>query len=161
MADLPAVNASPLIFLARANLLDLLQLIAPEVAVPAPVADEIRRRGSGDPAARALANTRWLQIVDVPAVPGTIQAWDLGPGESAVLSWCAARPGIEAIIDDLAARRCAGALGIPMRGTLGVVLVGKQRGRLPAARPVLESLRKAGMYLSDRVMNGALMMVGE
>jgi predicted nucleic acid-binding protein len=161
VADLPAVNASPLIFLTRANLLDLLQLTASEIAVPAPVADEIRRRGAGDPATRALAETRWLQVVDVPAVPAAIQAWDLGLGESAVLAWCAARPGVEAIVDDFNGRRCAHALDIPVRGTLGLVLLGKRRGRLRAARPVLEFLRESGMYLSDRVMNRALTTVGE
>ncbi|HVR99319.1 MAG TPA: DUF3368 domain-containing protein [Thermoanaerobaculia bacterium] len=48
-----------------------------------------------------------------------------------------------------------------MRGTLGLVLLGKKHGRLAAARPVLESLRGAGMYLSSSVMNRALRMVGE
>jgi predicted nucleic acid-binding protein len=161
VADLPAVNTSPLIFLTKASLLDLLQLTAPEIAVPAPVADEIRRRGAGDPTARALAETRWLQVVDVPAVPAVIQAWDLGLGESAVLAWCVARPGVEAIIDDFNGRRCAQALDIPVRGTLGLVLLGKRRGRLREARPVLESMRRAGLYLSDRVMNRALTTVGE
>jgi predicted nucleic acid-binding protein len=161
VADPPAVNASPLIFLTRANLLDLLQLIAPESAVPAPVADELRRRGPGDPAARALATTSWLRVVDAPAVPAAVQAWDLGLGESAVLAWCAARPGVEAIVDDLNGRRCAHALGIPVRGTLGLVLLAKRRGRLREARPVLEFLRGAGMYLSERVINRALTTVGE
>jgi predicted nucleic acid-binding protein len=161
VADLPAVNASPLIFLTRADLLDLLQLAAPEIAVPKPVADEIRRRGPDDPAARALETTRWLQVVDAVPVPSEIQAWDLGPGESSVLAWCVARPGVEAIVDDLAARRCADALKIPVRGTLGLVLTGKRRGRLSAARPVLNSLRLAGMYLSDRIMNRALQAVDE
>jgi predicted nucleic acid-binding protein len=161
VADPPAVNASPLIFLTRADLVDLLQLAAPAIAVPAPVAEEIRRRGPTDPAARALERTSWLLHVEVPAVPSAIASWDLGPGESSVLAWCTAKPGVEAIIDDLSGRRCAEALGIPVRGTLGLVLLGKRRGRLRAARPVLESLRQAGMYLSDRVMNRALQLVGE
>jgi predicted nucleic acid-binding protein len=161
VADPPAVNASPLIFLTRADLLDLLQLVAAEIAVPVPVADEIRRRGPRDPAARALDGTSWLRVVDPPAIPATIQVWDLGPGESSVLAWCAVRPGVEAILDDLSGRRCAEALGIPVRGTLGLVLLAKRRGRLPAARPVLESLRQAGMFLSERVMNHALRMVDE
>ena len=55
MADRPAVDASPLIFLARARLLDLLQLVAAEVVVPAPVAAEIARRGPDDATAQALA----------------------------------------------------------------------------------------------------------
>jgi predicted nucleic acid-binding protein len=68
-------------------------------------------------------------------------------------------PGTEVILDDLAARRCAATLGIPVRGTLGIVITAKQRGAIPAARPVLEQLRLCGMYLSDRVINQAL--VGE
>jgi predicted nucleic acid-binding protein len=160
VGDLPAVNASPLIFLTHAGLLDLLQLAAPEIAVPAPVAEEIRRRGPGDPAAQALETAHWLQVMKAPLVPTEIQAWDLGPGESSVLAWCAARPEVEAIVDDLSARRCAEALGIPVRSTLGLVLIGKRRGRLHTARPVLDSLRLAGMYLSDQVMNRALRTVG-
>ncbi|MHC5726961.1 MAG: DUF3368 domain-containing protein, partial [Nostoc sp.] len=37
----------------------------------------------------------------------------------------------------------------------------KQRGVIPAARPVLEQLRVCGMYLSDRVINQSLALVGE
>lgn len=161
MAERPAVDASPLIFLARANLLELLQLVAAEVVVPEPVATEIERRGPGDAAARALAGAPWLAVVDAPAVPPSIHSWDLGPGESSVLAWCVGHPGTEAVVDDLAGRRCAHALGIPVRGTLGLVLLGKQRGLLPAARPVLQSMRRSGMYLSDRVMERALGIVGE
>lgn len=87
--------------------------------------------------------------------------WDLGAGESAVLTWGYVNPGTEVILDDLAARRCAAPLGIPARGRLGLVLSAKQQGRIPAARPVLEQLRLSGMYLSDRVMNQALTLVGE
>ena len=37
----------------------------------------------------------------------------------------------------------------------------RQDGLIPAARPVLDTLRQAGMYLSDRVIDKALMFVGE
>jgi predicted nucleic acid-binding protein len=161
VADRPVVNASPLIFLTRAGLLDLLQLASPEVVVPAAVAEEIQRRGPHDPAARAVASTPWLEVVATSPVPPAIQAWDLGPGESAVLTWCSSHAGTEAIIDDLAARRCAEALAIPVRGTLGLVLLGKKRGRFPAARPVLEALRVSGMFLSNSVLDRALRMVDE
>ena len=64
-----------------------------------------------------------------------------------MLAWAYTYPNTEAIVDDLAARRCAAALGIPVRGTLGLVLTAKQRGVIPAARPILERLRGSGMYL--------------
>jgi predicted nucleic acid-binding protein len=161
VAERPAVNASPLIFLSKGNLLDLLKLAGEEVVVPAAVAGEIQKRGATDPTVQALAATSWLVVVETPPFPALIQSWDLGPGESSVLTWAHAHPGTEAIVDDLAARRCAAALGIPVRGTLGLVLTAKRRGIIPAARPVLESLRHAGMYLSDRVLNQALVLVGE
>lgn len=78
-----------------------------------------------------------------------------------MLAWAHLHPGAEAIVDDLAARRCAKVLGIPFRGTLGLVLLAKQRGRIARARPVLEALRSEGMFLSDRVLSEGLALVGE
>ncbi|WP_216819153.1 hypothetical protein [Thiohalocapsa sp. ML1] len=49
------VNTSPLIHLAEADLLNLLQEAAPIIWIPEPVAAEIRAYGPGDPTARALA----------------------------------------------------------------------------------------------------------
>ena len=161
MDDRPVINASPLIYLSRAGLLDLLQLASPEVVVPDAVAQEILQRGQTDPTAKAIANTAWIIVVQTPPVSASIQTWGLGAGESAVLAWAQANPGTEVVIDDLAARRCAAALGIPARGTLGLALIAKQRGHIPLARPVILQLRQAGMYLSDRIMNQALVLVGE
>lgn len=161
MAESAVVNASPLIFLSRAGLLDLLQILSLEIIVPEIVAAEIQIRGKIDPTAQALASTPWLLVTQTPAVPAQVQAWGLGPGESSVLAWAHAHPGTEAIIDDLAGRRCAAAFNIPVRGTLGLVLIAKQRGRVPSARSLLEQLRQGGMYLSDHVMNEALARVGE
>jgi len=161
VAEPPVVNASPLIFLSRAGLLDLLRLIAETVMVPTSVTAEIQRRGPVDITAQALQNTAWVVAVEDPPIPQLIQAWDLGAGESTVLAWAYTHSGTEAIIDDLAGRRCAAALGIPVRGTLGLILTAKRRGRIPQARPALERLRQAGMYLSDRIMDQALALVGE
>ncbi|WPL11544.1 DUF3368 domain-containing protein [Thiorhodovibrio litoralis] len=156
------VNTSPLIHLAEAGLLKLLADAASSVWVPEPVAQEIRAYGKQDPTARALATETWLEERPVPeaGLPQII-AWDLGAGESAVLELAHRFPGTTAVIDDLAARRCAEALGIPLRGTVGLVLAAKQVGRLSSARSVLERLKDSGMYLSDDVLRKALRLVGE
>lgn len=161
MAERPAVNASPLIFLSRASLLDMLRLEAKEIVVPEPVAEEIRRRGSDDPAALSLEKTAWLKVTQATQIPDIIRAWELGEGEASVLAWGHANAGTVVIVDDLAARRCAATLGIPVRGTLGLILTAKKRGAIPQARPVLEKLRQSGMYLSDRVLNQALKLIDE
>ena len=161
MPDSAVVNASPVIFLAKAGLLHFLPLAGGRVIVPAAVAMEIRRREASDLTVQALAQTEWLEIVETPPVPPLIQAWDLGPGEASVLAYAYDKQGTVVVMDDLAGRRCAEALKIPVNGTLGLVLIAKKRGLIPAARPVLDALRDSGMYLSSAVLNRALALVGE
>jgi predicted nucleic acid-binding protein len=157
----PAINTSPLIFLSKSNLIHLLQIISSEIIIPQAVATEIQAYGTTDVTAKMINSTNWLTVTQIPSVPSIIQNWDLGKGESEVLAWGYFNPGTEVILDDLAARRCATSLGIPIRGTLGLVLTAKQRGIIPAARPVLEQLRLSGMYLSDAIINQALALIDE
>ncbi len=161
MSKRAVINSSPLIFLAKADLLELLKLAGDEIVVPLAVANEIKSYGPSDPAVMALDKIDWLIIVETPTIPLEIEVWSLGAGESAVLAWAYLNAGTEAIIDDLAGRRCAATLGIAVRGTLGLVLAAKKQGRIGAARPVIEKLLLAGMYLSDKVINQALALVGE
>ncbi|WP_295577547.1 DUF3368 domain-containing protein [uncultured Lamprocystis sp.] len=160
MGDRLVINASPLIFLARGGQLGLLRAFAREVWVPEAVAEEIRHRGAGDVTAQAVMATDWLVVKTAPAISVAIADWRLGAGESATVA-LALTHGLEAVIDDLAGRKCAESLGVPLRGTLGIVLAAKRRGVIPAARPVIEELVSAGLYLSRRVLDDALLRVGE
>jgi len=160
LTDVAVVNASPLIYLTGAGHLHLLELAGREILVPQAVADEVGRWGSGDPVAQALEKPAWLKGMPNPAVPPPVKAWDLGAGETAVLS-CALAEQARASLDDRAGRRCALAHHTPVRGTLGLVLLAKQRGQIPAARPLLERMREQGMYLSDTVLDRALALIGE
>ncbi|MGO9469820.1 MAG: DUF3368 domain-containing protein [Isosphaeraceae bacterium] len=66
-----------------------------------------------------------------------------------------------AILDDQPARRCAQVLNIQTQGTLGLVLLAKQQGLILAVRPVLEQLKQAGMYMSDRLERQITAAAGE
>jgi len=155
------VNASPLIYLASSGLIDLLKVASDTIVVPDAVAQEILVRGSADPTATAIQTTAWIQVVEAPAPSDELAAWDLGKGETAVLAYAAANAGTTAIIDDLAGRRCAEAIGVKLRGTLGLVLIAKRRGIVTSARETLTRLRAAGMYLADAVIDRALQEIGE
>ncbi len=161
MADKAIINASPLIFLSRSHHLDLLQAFVKEVWVPEPVATEILHRGQQDITARAIEQTAWLITQPVASIPTIITEWRLGGGESSVLALASEHPGTEAIIDDLAGRKCAASLNIPVRGTLGIVLLAKKRGLIPKARPVIEGMMTAGLYLTRKVVDKTLKRVGE
>ncbi len=161
VADQAIINASPLIFLSRSRHLDLLQAFANEVWMPEPVATEILHRGRYDITAQAIEQTEWLITQPISRIPTAVTEWRLGAGESSVLALASEHPGTEVIIDDLAGRKCAASLSIPVRGTLGIVLVAKKRGLIPKARPVIEDMMAAGLYLSRKVVDEALRRVGE
>ena len=78
-----------------------------------------------------------------------------------MLCVASAHGGVEAIIDDLAARKCAASIGVPVRGTLGIVLLAKQRGLISQARPVLDDMLRVGLSLSRHVLDDALRRTGE
>jgi predicted nucleic acid-binding protein len=161
MAEVCVVNASPLIFLSRGGHLPLLRSVAAQLWVPRAVAEELRVRGADDVTTSQLSSCSWLAIRETVDIPPTIMQWGLGPGESAVLAEVLGLPGSRAVIDDLAGRKCAASLGIPVIGTLGIVLRARRQGIIPAARPVVEDLLRGGMFLSRSLLDRALALVGE
>lgn len=155
------VNASPLILLSRIERLDLLTSLAKSLIVPEAVIHEIQVGSDRDGTADRIKDLPSLLRVDDQPVSDRIRLWDLGAGESQVLIHGLQRPGSEVVLDDLAARRCARSLGLPMIGTLGIVILCRQRGVLGAARPVVKALCDAGLRLKPALIDEALAKVGE
>ena len=154
------INASPLILFARIARLDLLERLAQEIIVPDAVLKEVRAGQETDTTAgSALA---WATARRVPdaIVPVGVEHWDLGAGESQVISHGLAGARW-VVLDDLAARRCAASHGLPVIGSLGVVLRSKRRGLLDEARPWIKKLTEAGMFVDERLLEVALTSVGE
>jgi predicted nucleic acid-binding protein len=102
-----------------------------------------------------------VAVLEEVEVAATILMWGLGKGETEVLSYCVGRSGVQAIIDDLAARRCAAAHDVAVRGTIGLVVLAKTEGRIAEAAPIFEALEQAGLYLSRQIIEVALKAAGE
>lgn len=162
VAEAPAVNVSPLIVLAQGGCLDLLRIAGERILVPVVVEQEVLRPGITDAAVQALRSRTWLEIVEVGPVPASVGHYRLDPGEEAVLTWAATHPGAAAIMDDRRGRLAARSLGIPVIGTLGIILEAKRAGVIPAARPVAGHLLGAtDWYLSRHILARVLARVGE
>ncbi|MFZ0615287.1 MAG: DUF3368 domain-containing protein [Chthoniobacterales bacterium] len=156
-------NASPLIVLAKSGLLDRILQLGDTVIIPRPVADEIASvRDPQDPAAAWLRQPSAQRLLtDSQECSPFVGAWDLGAGESSVIMLALEGDGRQAVLDDLAARRCASALGIKVIGTIGLLLLAKQRGLIPAIRPALQSVEDAGLFLSRAQRELILTRAGE
>jgi predicted nucleic acid-binding protein len=156
-----AVNSSPLILLGRISRLDLLPAIAEQVVVPQAVLQELAVKQGQDWLARTVSSHPGIEVVPDVAIPADVRKWNLGAGESAVVAFCLANAGYRAVLDDLRGRRCAQALGVPLFGTLGVVVDARRRGLIPLARPLIEAIRGVGYHIEDKLIEAALSEVGE
>ncbi|WP_017327273.1 DUF3368 domain-containing protein [Synechococcus sp. PCC 7336] len=155
------VNASPIISLTEIDRVHLLHDLSDEVVIPQGVADEINLGGYVDGAVTWLQQAGQAFIQAAPAIDTRVASWDLGLGESQVLSWVINHTGYEAIIDDLAARKAAKILQIPVRGTLAIVVLAKQRGYISSAKQDLENLVQVGLRISPAVLAQALALAEE
>ncbi|MCC7495439.1 MAG: DUF3368 domain-containing protein [Fimbriimonadaceae bacterium] len=154
MAEHWVLDASPLISLGRIGYGSWLPQLADEVVTPAAVAAEVLA-GPADEA-RQLVATGSIAVVQAPPAPPALLAWDLGAGETAVLAYALSHPGATVILDDGPARRCARALGVPLKGTLAIVILAKQQGLTVSASAVLHQLRARGFRLDDATVAQAL-----
>jgi predicted nucleic acid-binding protein len=141
--------------LARIGLADLFAKLADEVVIPKAVANEIHDGPEGDLAKHYL-DRGYLKVVATPLPTSNLLAWDLGAGETAVLSYCMVNSGWVAVIDDKAARKCARSLAIPIKGTVGVVIMARQKDLIQSAAGTLRELRNNGFWFDDRLVRDAL-----
>ena len=154
------VNASPLITLFKSKLADLLPQLFSTVQIPPAVWQEVTAT-KADVAAQTLPGIAWGQRTEAVAVSPVIAAWDLGSGESEVLSYALLHPEYTAMIDDAAARRCAISLNISTLGTGGAIVLAKRRGLISSVVEPIQALRDAGLWLSEDLVQLLKQQAGE
>lgn len=145
-------NTSPLIVLAKADLLALLPKLFTEIAVPHAVRDEIMAGPETDPMRRSLPDCSWLRVVTLDPPLSPLAALQLGRGEAEVIECAQRNTRWAVLLDDRAGRRTARALGMQVFGTLSVVAVASQQGHIESFDTAVERLRSAGLYASDQLL---------
>ena len=155
------LNASPLICLSKSGLAGIFPTLFQEIVVPEAVIKEITAEGKTDFAAKALISAGWMsRIADIPLEPRVV-AWDLGEGESAVISFALKNAGFWAVMDDREARCCALSIQCRFIGTLGILLLAKKKGIIPSLRESLGKLQVAGFWLSASLVDEFCQRSGE
>lgn len=154
------VNSGPLISLARIGQLDLLPLLFDEIVSPRAVFEEVTQ-DLKLPGAVEIAEAAWLRTMEVSDRDAVdrLYVW-LDAGESEVLV-LAQELGGTAAIDERRGRNLAAALGVPQTGTVGILLLAKRRGVIPAITPLLDQLGANGIHLSPRLYEDARRLAGE
>lgn len=146
-------NTSPIIALDQIGQLGLLKQLFNSVVVPPAVVGEV---------SPSLTLPAWIteQALSQPVGPRILSA-SLGAGESEAISLALEARARLLIVDDRPARRLAQALGLPIIGTLGVLLAAKQRNLLPAVQPSLAALLQFDFRIAPVLYDQILRDAGE
>lgn len=143
-------DSTCLIALDRIHQLEVLPAVFPKVIAPPAVQAEF---------SRTLA---WLEVRSISnqrLLTSLLTQLQGGEAEAIVL---ATEVRAEAIVlDDRKARHIARELGLRPIGTVGLILRAKQRGIMPACKPLLDALVAAGFRLSESLYQEALRLAGE
>lgn len=155
------LNASLLITLGKVFAITLLESMCSDLVVPEGVVRELDQGSADDPARNWIHGGGASFVRQLEEIPPLIMSWDLGEGETEVISWAYLHPGYETLLDDRAARNCASSLGIRVRGTIGIILLAKKEGMLPQVRPILGQLTESGFRISPELLRAAYKLADE
>jgi predicted nucleic acid-binding protein len=153
-------DTGPLSYLHRLGRLDLLQVLYGRILVPPSVVAELNaghRLGRDLP---DVATLDWIEIRTPPA--DALRGIDgLGAGETEVIALATTLKDAVVLLDDGAARERAARLCLRITGTVGILLIAKERSLVDRIAPELDRLLMFGFRLADPVRMAVLRRAGE
>ena len=85
----------------------------------------------------------------------------LDPGEAAVVALATSEQIPTVAIDETVGRRVARLHGLPVTGSLGILIQAKQKGAALKMRTAIADMRQHGIWLSEALEKECLRIVGE
>ena len=150
-------NTSPLVLLDKADQLWILGKLFEKVFIPSAVDTEWLRPGG-------YVVPQWLSVATLSQDAVSI-AKDLyqkiDKGEAEAIALFTSMKADLLLIDNLNGRRQAKAMGLPVVGTLGILIAAKRKGIITEITAALEILKQHRFYVSDEVLKRALILAGE
>jgi predicted nucleic acid-binding protein len=141
----------------------LLHALYSTICIPEAVFYEVVIRGAGRSGAADVANTPWI-VQQAPANQQTVAqllSVGLDKGESEAIVLASELSAGLLILDERHARTVAHHMGLPVTGTLGVLIAAKNAGMVAAIKPLLGQLSAAGFYIGPQIIAQALLLAGE
>jgi hypothetical protein len=156
-------DTSPIVNLATINYLDVLRQLYGTIRIPQAVYDEIVVAGAGKPGSAHVKAADWITVQPILNTARVAQLQnDLDAGEAEAIVLADEQQADLLLIDEQKGRIIAAQTGIVYTGLLGVLVVAKHQGVLPAIKPLLDDLvQTAGFWISQPLYQRILNAVGE
>src|SRR6516165_6712697 len=146
-------DSSPLIHLAKIEALELISRLYSRILIPPAVWREVVEESDGRPGAVGMqraVTAGWMvkqAAKNETLVVALRQTLDNGEAEAIALATELHPESV--LLDDKLARQMARRLGVPVTGTLGVLLRAKQVGLIVEVRSLITRLQSEGDYYID------------
>ncbi len=157
-------NSSPLIALSSVELFDLLTTLYGTINIPQAVYDEVALSGSGRPGSLEVAGSQWIishTVNDQQSVARLMTESGLDRGESETIILAIQLAASLIILDDRDARRSAHKQRLPVIGTVGLLLLAKDREIIPSVKQAMNALKDAGNYIHPALYEEAVKRASE
>lgn len=154
------LNNTPLVALWSINRWELLHDLFGEVHVPPAVEAEFLATETGS-RRKALSQAAWIQVTAVDNPRHVRSFVGLDQGEAETLALAIEQDARLVIIDEIKGRRFAHRLGLPLTGTMGVLLLAKENGLVNKIAPLIDQLQESGFYITPELVSMVLSLAGE
>ena len=156
-------NTSPLTNLAAIGQFHLLRELFQEIYITEGVWDELNEGGQAWPGSAEVAQATWVhrRKPQNSSLVATLRR-DLDRGEAETIALAIEMDSHRVVIDERDGRRHAQLHGLPVIGTLGLLVDAKNRGIRSEIRHYLDALRQeAGFFIGTKLYRTILLSVGE
>ena len=157
-------NATPIISLTKAGILDLLGSLYEEILIPQAVYDELTTNNTFSHEVNTIKECKFLTVRKVGnefAVKLLQKQLNLDLGESESIVLAESIHSDLLIIDEKKARRIAKEMGLKITGTLGFLVELKSRGKVNLIKPILDAMLESGIRISVLLYKEILHKSGE
>lgn len=151
MQEVIIADTSCLILLSKLNELHLLHQLYQTITITSVIAKEYDH-----------PLPQWVNIQDATNISAlSILQTTVDAGEASAIALALEQENCLIIIDDSKARKLANKLHINYTGTLGILLLAKQKGYLPSIIPVIKKIKLTNFHFPKELEQKVLALAGE
>ena len=152
-------DSSALIALSLCNALRFLDVLFEEIKVPQAVFDEVTVEDKKE----SIELSKYLKdkIESVSIEDYVITDFSIGKGELEAMALYKRLRADKLLIDDKRSRKLAQLNGMNIIGSLGILLIAKEKGLLEQIKPYIEIIKESDIYISEELIDCVLELAGE
>ncbi|HEY9159911.1 MAG TPA: DUF3368 domain-containing protein [Desulfomonilia bacterium] len=143
------LNSSPIISLSKSGFYHLLSELFKHIIITNEVLAEVTVKGLNDVQIDKMFSFQNIELASGNYQDARVAGWDLGKGETSVISYALENKEFYAVVDDMQARQCAELFGCKYIGTVAVIVMARRNELISSVREALFRIKSSGLWLSD------------